>query len=64
MTAAWRVIKDINPYKIVVVGFDVIRKLKVDSQFVRGEEGGRSRGATGNAFLTIAREIMQKIENQ
>jgi hypothetical protein len=36
---AGRLVKAINPEKIVVIGFDVIKKLKVDRQFVRMEEG-------------------------
>jgi hypothetical protein len=36
---AWQLLKAINPYKIVVIGFDVLEKLKVDRQFVRSGEG-------------------------
>jgi hypothetical protein len=36
---ASRLVEAINPYKIVVIGFDVVKKLKVDRQFVRREEG-------------------------
>ena len=36
---AEQLLKTINPYKIVVIGFDVLKKLNVDRQFVRTEAG-------------------------
>jgi hypothetical protein len=36
---AWRLVKATDPETIVVIGFDVIKKLKVERQFARREEG-------------------------
>jgi hypothetical protein len=50
---AEQLLKTINPYKIVVIGFDVLKKLKVDRQFVCTEAGVKRGDLWGYPTLAV-----------
>jgi hypothetical protein len=50
---AWRLVKATDPEKIVVIGFDVIKKLKVERQFARGEEGVQRGKLWGRPTIAV-----------
>ena len=49
----WRLIKAIKPEKVVVIGFQVLEKLRVARQFVSGEEGVKRGNLWGIPAIAV-----------